>query len=1761
MRVLMRRDQVHKICANHFVTANMELKPNAGSTKSWVWNTMADFADEEAKPEQLAVRFKNAETAEVFKEKFDHCKKLVTEHVEQQNFPKAIEKKKEFITDDLFAKFKSKPGSWNCDACLVNNPQEHTACSACTTARPGGEAAQITQHAFGSVSPSQAKPDGFEDFLTKYKPKPGSWECESCLVRNDADKTACNACGSPKVVAGSDTDHQIPTTKPQFHFVAPAVSGKPSAGFTFTLGSQSKVSAEPERPKFQFGSGITPQQKTDTAFTFGAPPEQSGSIPETGIQNSFKFGSAPVTNTAASQSVTGGSSALDDALEKCKPKPGSWECDSCLITNNADVSACAACGTPKSGASVTTSGPGATFGFPSGQGNFVGEKESTGSVFTFGVAPVSTSATPSATFGSAAESTSEADSEDDNDDGGDGDDDDDDDDIFQGEEESPSTEGESVALEDALEKYRPKPGAWECDVCLVSNTASVSACAACGTTKPGATPTTSTPSFPFGMTSSTDNSIGEKPGPSFTFGVAGKGFAFTTPRTNSITEKPSFTFGVPTGSNEPQTTSTPKFSFGAPLGMPAPGSSPSASLLSPQNRASFTFGSPSGSFFQSRDKDGESKDESSRVAPETRRETQEITELATERYKEVQKKTMTTDGVTETEDQEALETELVPRTVCKTVDKEKQETAESAEKSVMTDGTDTSLSIKSKSVDASTETLEKIALTKGQASDTDIPSGEEHTPLAKAKGNANKSNDEELTFVKACEPTTEEIRRAEKLLLPKAFYLFEREPEELQSETDPPSSGSLPFTQGRAKTDHADDLLEEPKNSTSDSENALGEVAQHRSPVFGAGKPESSLSFASIASSDSQVGFAKISSKGFAGKGSHLFGSYLNDGEHDPEQEDDLHFQPVIPLPEKIEVISGEEDETVLFCNRVKLYRFDKNTSQWKERGLGDIKILHHQKTKKPRILMRREQIHKICANHNITVDMQLRPNSGSDRSWMWQTLADFSDEVPQAEQLAVRFKTVPLAQQFKTVFEECQQGLRDSSPSRKVHEIAAIFDTGAKLLPSKSKELTKELSAGDMLFSVSEKVKPTQRGWKCRGCGVFNNEGILNCVACSQHKPPVSKNEDTQFREPVLVEKEPGSWECNTCYVVNAPDDKACCACTGPKSTTGKEQDAEVKIQPDNSSILATTKSQASAKLDDSSLDVQESSDTIQGTSATSSSDREADDKSDTHKSDGESSGKFLFGSSDIGILSFADIAKKSPSGSGLFGGISSTKSKPFTGSGSQLFQSPTCEDGDDEAAQAHDESGDHIHFEPVVPLPEKIEVKTGEEDEELVFKERCKLYRFDKDTKQWKERGVGDIKLLQDPKIGRARVVMRREQIHKLCANHLITADMELKPNAGSEKSWVWQTMADYSEGGASAEQLAVRFKTVDSAREFKEKFDSLKDEGKPPKEQDSVDNQTSQSNTSGTITETDSTTAYPDKTSKGELEGSDISDKSKQGPPPLEQHQPDSTGDIFPTSAEPDTLPSQPLSSDVSNVGGKMIHSRSTSETTQSRCQVQNSSLSTIDSSSVRQVQSSSITQTRVVHQEVKSVQQMRTVQVAHTAASGKMTGVEELTDGAFVKPISPIRSPTFASPFPHQAVTPMSGGVQDLDPSKMNPAMASMLQKPRYPGMASTQQLSKQIQETKQVNLSQQESGHVMLNYQSVDRESRHVTQRHHETRQVTQEQHSVENIRVGRVQSETSPHVATSPTSPRQPILSCSPEITRMLEEVGSSEDSEVNSNQ
>ncbi|CED85455.1 ran-specific gtpase-activating protein [Phaffia rhodozyma] len=136
--------------------------------------------------------------------------------------------------------------------------------------------------------------------------------------------------------------------------------------------------------------------------------------------------------------------------------------------------------------------------------------------------------------------------------------------------------------------------------------------------------------------------------------------------------------------------------------------------------------------------------------------------------------------------------------------------------------------------------------------------------------------------------------------------------------------------------------------------------------------------------------------------------------------------------------------------------------------------------------------------------------------------------------------------------------------------------------------------------------------------------------------------------------------------------------------------------------------------------------------------------------------------------------------------------------------------------------------HFEPVHKLTEQVAVATGEENDTVLFKIRAKLFRFEKSSSEWKERGTGEAKILK-PESGKIRLVMRRDKTLKVCANHVITTDMTLSPNIGSDRSWVWNVAADVSEGEPTQETLAIRFANAENAGLFKDAFDNAAEENK--------------------------------------------------------------------------------------------------------------------------------------------------------------------------------------------------------------------------------------------------------------------------------------------------------------------------------------------
>ncbi|CAG9559179.1 unnamed protein product [Danaus chrysippus] len=140
--------------------------------------------------------------------------------------------------------------------------------------------------------------------------------------------------------------------------------------------------------------------------------------------------------------------------------------------------------------------------------------------------------------------------------------------------------------------------------------------------------------------------------------------------------------------------------------------------------------------------------------------------------------------------------------------------------------------------------------------------------------------------------------------------------------------------------------------------------------------------------------------------------------EHDP------HYEPIVSLP-LVDIPTNEEEEEELVKIRARLYRYDVQDHEWKERGTGDIKLLRHTVNNSVRVVMRRDKTLKVCANHFITPDIRMNVHCGSDKAFNWSVFADFADETCKQEMLAIKFGNPQNAELWKTKFAEAQEIVR----------------------------------------------------------------------------------------------------------------------------------------------------------------------------------------------------------------------------------------------------------------------------------------------------------------------------------------------------------------------------------------------------------------------------------------------------------------------------------------------------------------------------------------------------------------------------------------------------------------------------------------------------------------------------------------------------------------------------------------------------------------
>jgi len=428
----------------------------------------------------------------------------------------------------------------------------------------------------------------------------------------------------------------------------------------------------------------------------------------------------------------------------------------------------------------------------------------------------------------------------------------------------------------------------------------------------------------------------------------------------------------------------------------------------------------------------------------------------------------------------------------------------------------------------------------------------------------------------------------------------------------------------------------------------------------------------------------------------------IADGEEEPQ----FDFKPIIPLPPKVDVVTGEEGEKVLFQHRCKIYRYTPEVKEFKERGLGDIKILYDEEHRRYRLLMRRDQVHKVCLNTPILENFEFLIDPKLASNCLKFGCCDFSDgEMGVAGVYLIKFKSEELANRFKD----------------EVMKVVTKLRAGKDQL---DESLNRSLNRSDQ---ASELTK-------------YDDLEVVYV------KEPKSKED----QEKALKLKLPINF-------FNLEDVKPCPGCNG----------CEDHIPKLNYEVA-------------------------------SSEDKENNQSQQQKQQFQESSSENLFSSAIANVASTKVPWVKSTEQPTWM------RSKPMFSSSNHATGDAASNDNDPEAELTT------LDFKPVVPLPDLIEVKTGEEEEEVLFSNRAKLFKFT--DGEWKERGIGDFKVLRHKVTKKIRFLMRREQVHKLCLNHMIDKTLKICKRMHRDNIYQWSA-SDFSEDpNGTPSNFNIKFKSAD-------------------------------------------------------------------------------------------------------------------------------------------------------------------------------------------------------------------------------------------------------------------------------------------------------------------------------------------------------------
>nr|XP_012146022.1 PREDICTED: nuclear pore complex protein Nup153-like isoform X2 [Megachile rotundata] len=192
-----------------------------------------------------------------------------TDTITSQNIGSESLSSSNLTKNETMSSVKPNKDTWECPCCMVRNVTSVDSCPCCNTSKPSTGVAPKTVPLLLA--------NGFGD---KFKKPEGAWNCDTCMLQNEAKVTECVACGGlkpgSKKLDTSKTNTST-TSNLQFNFCMPPNAG----GFKFGIDKADQEKTDPVAPTNGFKFGDNQQSSQVGQFTFGIQKEEKKTVDDT----------------------------------------------------------------------------------------------------------------------------------------------------------------------------------------------------------------------------------------------------------------------------------------------------------------------------------------------------------------------------------------------------------------------------------------------------------------------------------------------------------------------------------------------------------------------------------------------------------------------------------------------------------------------------------------------------------------------------------------------------------------------------------------------------------------------------------------------------------------------------------------------------------------------------------------------------------------------------------------------------------------------------------------------------------------------------------------------------------------------------------------------------------------------------------------------------------------------------------------------------------------------------------------------------------------------------------------------------------------------------------------------------------------------------------------------------------------------------------------------------------------------------------------